>query len=99
MGKEVSLDELDTGIEQTESLKGLRDNLTNLQNRHGNHKQLFVTDPKGNETSIRQIKRVLNEIIEGVESGDYSMHAFEPRLSALPRQVEERARTLLEEQY
>lgn len=101
MGKEVSLSELDKAIEGAETLESLRDNLTNLQNRHGNHKQLFVENSRGNETEIRHIKRELNEIIDSLKSDskDYSIHAFEPRLSSLPTQVEDKARDILKEQF
>lgn len=94
MGKEVPLQELESAIEDSESIAQMKTNLINLQNRHGNHRQLFVTNSKGNENEIQHIVRVLDEISDAKEAG-YSKMSFEPRLVELPSQIEEKVRSLL----
>jgi len=94
----VSLDELEQGLRNANSLKTLRENLHNLQRRQGGQVQLFTIEYDEPGTTIRSITSRIEQVETQLENGA-PYPRVSPTLSELPQLVESSAREIIEDNY
>jgi hypothetical protein len=94
----VSLDELEKGLRNANSLKTLRENLHNLQRRQGGQVQLFTTEYDEPGTTIRSITSRIEQVETQLGNGA-PYPRVSPTLSELPQLVESAAREIIEDNY
>lgn len=88
-----SLEEIETAVEQAQSFDQLINNLRNVQQREGNHRQIF-------EQHINDILRALGEIRDGCQDGVPFDSMRYTRFNELPDSlVKEKAVELANEYY
>jgi hypothetical protein len=94
----VTLDELERGVNNAQSLKTLRENLHNMQRRQGGVVQLFTIEYDEPGTTIQSITSRIETIETQVNNGA-KYPSISPTISELPDLVEGRVREIVEEHY